>query len=183
MTSNKRILWITRTAIFLALLIIAQAVLKPLGQYVLGAVVNLIFVMTAVLLGLGSSVVISILSPLLAFFLGFGPAIPQIVPIVMLGNLTLSVIWVFLVGKSEGKQVIRFCIAIITAAVAKFLVLWLGIVVIAIPLLSLPEKQMLMLSAAFSYPQLITAISGSAAASLVLPSLTRVFNRKRQTSV
>lgn len=175
MKNNKHVLWITRTAIFLALLVISQAVFRPLGQYVLGTANNLIFVVAAVLLGLSSSAVISVLSPLLAFFLGFGPALPQIIPIVMLGNFAFSLIWILIVGKKSDKQALRFGFAIALAAVTKFLFLWVGVVLIAIPLLALPEKQALVLSAAFSYPQLITAAAGSLIASLILPPLRRVF--------
>jgi len=180
MKNRKRVLWVTNTAIFLALLIIAQAVLKSLGQYVLGTVNNLIFILTAVLLGFGSSVVVSLLSPLLAFFLGFGPAFPQIIPIVMLGNLAFSTIWVFIAGKGNNTNVLRFCISTAIAAVSKFLILWLGIVVIAVPLLSLPEKQAAVLSAAFSYPQLITASLGSFLAFFILPPLTRILKKEKK---
>jgi len=47
---NKKIRWITETAILLALLVTLQAVTKPAGQLVTGSCVNTILAV-AVLLG------------------------------------------------------------------------------------------------------------------------------------
>ena len=43
---NKKIRWITETAIMLALLVTLQALTKPLGQLVTGSCVNAILAVT-----------------------------------------------------------------------------------------------------------------------------------------
>ena len=69
----------------------------------------------------------------------------------------------------------------ICAAVGKFLVLYIGIVRIAVPmLLGLPEKQAAVMSNMFSIPQLFTAIAGGALAVIILPILQKAINRERQ---
>lgn len=177
MKIHKRVLWITHTAIYLALLLVSQAVIRAFGQYVLGSVVNLILITSVAMAGIWSGATVALLSPLLAFFFGFGPAFPQIIPVVMLGNLVLILIWGITLNKTEGKKYLFFWIATFAAAVAKFSVLWFGIVKIAVPWLGLPEAQASVISAAFSYPQLITASIGGVVASMVLPVLLRVIKK------
>ena len=46
---NKKILWITETAVMLALLVTLQAVTKPLGQLVTGSCVNAVLAITVLL--------------------------------------------------------------------------------------------------------------------------------------
>ena len=176
MKIHKRVLWITHTAIYIALLLVAQAVLKALGQYVLGIVVNLILIVSVTVAGILSGITVAMFSPLLAFFLGFGPALPQIVPVVILGNISLVLIWGLITRKTERRHAL-FWVAAIAAAALKFIILWIGVVKIAIPLLGLPEKQVTVLTAAFSYPQLITATAGGILASMILPVLLRVIKK------
>ncbi len=180
MNTRKRILWITQTALFIALLVAVQSVLKPLGQFAVGSIVNLLLITSVMLSGLWSGVTVAVLSPLFAFLLGGQAALPQILPLIMLGNLILVLIWHFLAGKATEKLVLRYGIATVVSAVVKFLFLWLSIVKIAVPLLGLPEKQAAILSVAFSYPQLITASIGGVVATILIPILKRVLPKKDQ---
>lgn len=176
MSSKDRILWITRTAIFIALLIVAQWVSKPLGQYVTGSLVNLVLILSVMLGGLWAGVTVALLSPVFAFLLGIGPAMFPVIPVVMLGNLTLVLAWHFVAGKAfkAGNMLPRGAIALVVGAAAKFLVLYLGIVQLVVPvILKLPQPQAGVLSAIFSFPQLVTAGVGGAVALLVLPLLRR----------
>jgi len=180
MKRNKSILWITRTAISLALLVTAQIVLKALGQLVLGSVVNLILIATTMLIGISEGITIAILSPFLAFLLGFGPAVPQIVPVVMLGNVTIVLIWYLIAGRIdviEKTTFVRFSIALIIAAVTKFLVLWLGVVKVVVPLLNIQNPQATVLSTAFSFPQLYTAVIGGLVAISIVTPLSKIIKK------
>ncbi|MCL2298910.1 MAG: ECF transporter S component, partial [Firmicutes bacterium] len=57
---------------------------------------------------------------------------------------------------------------------AKTAFLWVGLVLIALPLIpGLKEPQVAMLSAAFSWPQLVTSLLGGALAMLVMPLLNK----------
>ncbi|MGD9559545.1 MAG: ECF transporter S component [Oscillospiraceae bacterium] len=179
MDTRSRILWITRTAIFIALLIAIQAVTQPLGQYVTGSLVNLILILSTLLGGLFSGVTVALLSPVFAFLLGIGPAMPPVVPVIMLGNLVLVLAWHFIAGKAEGKKMLAmYPVALVVGAVVKFLVLYLGIVQLVLPfILKLPEGPTAVLTASFSYPQLITAALGGLAACLIAPPLKRILTK------
>lgn len=163
-----------RTAIFLALLIAVQFVTRSMGQYVTGSLVNLILIASGLMCGLWGGLAVAVLSPICAFFIGIGPAFPQVVPAVALGNAVLVLLWVLIAG-AKNAPIARQAIALVVAAVAKFLTLYLVIVKWLVPMvLTLNEKQMAVLSASFSFPQLITAVIGGVLAMLLVPPLRRV---------
>ncbi|MDL2323745.1 hypothetical protein LJC61_01160 [Ruminococcaceae bacterium OttesenSCG-928-A16] len=179
MNTKQRILWITRTAIFIALLVVAQGFSKPLGQYVTGSLVNLVLILSVLLGGLASGVTVAALSPVFAFFLGIGPALVPVIPFVMLGNIALVVVWHFIAGKAT-RVLPQYLVALVVAALAKFLVLYLGVVVLVVGvLLNLPQQQAAVLSATFSFPQLITAGIGGAVASLIVPIVKKALRQTR----
>ena len=97
----------------------------------------------------------------------------QVVPAVALGNAVLVLLWVLIAGAKEAS-LSRRLMALVTAAVAKFLTLYLVIVKWLVPMvLTLNEKQTAVLSASFSFPQLITAAIGGVLALMVVPPLRR----------
>ena len=49
---NKKIRWITETAVMIALLVALQAITKPLGQLVTGSCVNAILALSVLLGGM-----------------------------------------------------------------------------------------------------------------------------------
>ena len=166
---KQRILWTTRTAVLLALLIALQAVTKPLGQLVTGSCVNLVLGVAALFGGVWCGAAVALLSPLFAFLLGVGPAFPQLVPMIAAGN-TVFVLLLHLLGQHAAEK--RW-LAVILSAGGKFLSLYLLIVKLTLPLLGLPEKQSAMLSASFAWPQLLTALIGGALAVLLCPVLKK----------
>ncbi|HZK37794.1 MAG TPA: ECF transporter S component [Clostridia bacterium] len=171
---NKNILWITRTAAFVALLIALQFATSFLNNTIItGSIVNLILVISVMMGGVLCGVTVAALSPIFAKFLGIGP-LWAIVPFIALGNITLVLFWNFIGKRETGKARANHVIALIVAAVAKFLVLYISIVKVAIPfLLDLPEKQAGVISGMFSIPQLITALIGGVLAAIMLPILQR----------
>jgi len=178
MMDRKRILWITQTAIFIALLVSAQAFTRPMGQFVTGSSVNFILVVTVILIGLSSAAVVAVVSPIFAFLIIGAPAFPVILPFIMLGNLALVVAFHFISGQSftnpDKKAYIRICLAGIIGSFLKFLVLWIGIVQIALSIIpDLRPPQIDAMSAAFSWPQLVTALIGSGLAIIIMPTLMR----------
>ena len=86
---KKRILWITRTAVMMALLIALQWATSGLGQFVTGSCVNAVQVVATLVGGLWSGVAVALLSPLCAFLLGIGPKLIQLIPAIALGNAVL----------------------------------------------------------------------------------------------
>ena len=77
---KKRILWVTETAVMLALLIVLQWATKPLGQIVTGSCVNAVLVAAVLLGGLWCGLTVAVISPFCAFLLGIGPQLIAIIP-------------------------------------------------------------------------------------------------------
>ena len=132
----KRILWITQTAIFIALLVSAQMFTRPFGQFVTGSCVNFIF----------------------AFMIIGIPVFPVLIPFMIAGNLILVTAISLISGKAfvnfNRHSYIRVCAAAVIGAVIKFLVLWIGIVQIALLFIpDISEPQVNALSATFSWPR------------------------------
>lgn len=174
---NKKILWITRTAIFIALLIVMQSVTAPLGNsLVTGSIVNLILIVSVMTCGINTGIPVALISPICARLLGIGPQIWTLIPFIMLGNVVLVLIW-YIIG--NRKIIIRkggYIAALIVAAIAKFLVLYIGIVKVAIPMfLKLPEAKVLTLSSMFSIPQLVTAFIGGIIAIMIIPVIKPLY--------
>ena len=184
---RKKVLWITETALMLALLVALQAVTKPLGQLVTGSCVNGVLAIAALLVGMSSGITVALLSPVFAFLFGIAPNIVTVVPI-MLGNVVYVVLLQLIAGK--GKCLWRQPVALVTAAVAKFAVLYLLVVklicgpasgallgkkigstvVLAPPMLKL-------LPTMFTWPQLFTALIGGAVALLMVPVLRKALRK------
>ena len=177
----SRTLWITTTAVFIALLIVAQALGAVFGQLVVGSLVNLILIITVSTGGLPSGLVVALMSPVFAKLIGIGP-FWTIIPFVMAGNAALVLVW-----RCAGA--LRFThvffvrvITLILAAASKFLVLYLGVVKITVPfLLNLPEQQAALISGMFSFPQLLTASIGGALAVAILPLMEKVVRNIRRS--
>ena len=185
---NQKIRWITETAVMLALLVALQAVTKPLGQLVTGSVVNGVLAPTVLLVGISGGVTVALISPIFAFLLGIAPNFVTVLPI-MLGN-TCFVVLLRLIAGSSHKPLWRQPVALVSAAVVKFGVLYLlvvevicgvasgallgkklgSVVVLAPPMLKL-------LPTMFAWPQLFTALIGGAAALLIAPMLRKALHK------
>jgi hypothetical protein len=107
------------------------------------------------------------------------PVFPHFIPFIMVGNFVLVAVIYFVSGKSfeelNIRSYIRISLSVVIGAVLKFLVLWVGIVQIALTLIpDLSERQVELMSAAFSWPQLVTATIGSSLAVAVMPKLKKI---------
>ena len=159
---------LTYTAVMLAVLITLQFLTKSFGQIVTGSCVNFVLAASALLLGFRCAGAVALLSPILAFLLGIGPIFPALIPCIAAGNL----IYVFLLAVFRERKLLRW-----TAPPAKFLLLFLLVDRIALPLLGLPAEKAAVIGASFSWPQLFTALIGLSAALLVCPRLTEAIGR------
>jgi len=176
MSVRKYTLRVTLTAIFTALLVTIQFLTAPLGnQLVTGTAVNLLLIISLLTCGPAVGLTVAAISPIFAFLAGMGPAIPPIIPFMMIGNTALIGAWYLLgllnrQGKPKIVQTGVHILIAIGAAIVKFSVLYIGIVLWAVPyLLSVSQKQSALLTAAFSYPQLLTAIIGGFCALAIAP--------------
>ena len=179
---KKKTLWLVETAMMLAMLIVFQMVTKPAGQIVTGTLVNAVLAIATLLCGVGSGIVIALLSPVVAFLLGIAPQILT-VPAIMVGNLVFVVILGFRANRTSG--LVNSALRWICAAAAKFAVLY-GLVVwgichiLADKLIQsgmLQTPMIKVLTATFTWPQLITALLGGAIAMVVAMALKKALRR------
>ena len=173
---KKKTLWIAETAVMIALLVALQGLTKPAGQFVTGSCVNLILGVSTLVGGLWCGLTVALLSPFFAFALGIGPALIQIVPAIAVGNIVLVLVLFSLCRKAKKLSPLSYGGAVV-ASVCKFAVLYALVVLLLLPLLGLPEKQVAMMSAMFSWPQLVTALIGSFLAVTVSPVIRKALHR------
>ena len=173
---NPKVLWITRTAVLLARLVVLQAVTMPLGQLVTGSCVNAVLAVAALFGGMGCGVAIALISPVLAFMLGI--ALQAVtVPAIMVGNAVFVLLLSFARSVGAGQRIAMWLLA----AVAKFAALYLLVVklicgVLAPALLAggvLKEPMLKALPNMFALPQLITALIGGGIALAIFPLLKK----------
>ena len=180
---NKKIRWITETAVMLALLVSLQALTKPMGQLVTGSCVNAVLAVSALVGGLGCGVTVALISPVLAFLLGIAPQILT-VPAIMVGN-SVFVILLALLADKTGKNALKQIVAWIAAAVAKFAALYAIVVLLICGVLSesllaagvMKAPMLKALPATFSWPQLFTALIGGAVALVIVPVLRKALHK------
>lgn len=170
---SKKTLFITRTAAMLALLIVLQAATKNLGQFVTGSCVNTVLAAATLLGGFASGLIVAVVSPFLAFLLGIGPKLIEVVPAIAIGNLALVLILWAIKGDGALNRVIKW----IAASVGKFLVLYLLVIQLLCRVMTLPEKMTATFSTMFSWPQLVTALIGSGIMLLILPILQKAIRK------
>lgn len=180
---NKKIRWITETAVMLALLVTLQALTKGFGQLVTGSCVNAILAVTALVAGLPSGLTVALISPVLAYLLGIAPQILT-VPAIMAGN-SVYVVLLYLLADRKGKNLVKQLIAWLAAAIAKFITLYAIVVGLICGVLSesllasgtMKPPMLTALPATFSWPQLITALIGGAVALLIVPVLRKALHK------
>ena len=180
---NKKIRFITETAIMLALLVSLQALTKGFGQLVTGSCVNAVLAVAVLVGGLGCGLTVALVARVLAFLLGIAPQILT-VPAIMAGNAVYVLLLHFLADRN-GKNLLKQAAAWVIAALAKFATLYIIVVklicgVMASSLLAagtLKEPMLKALPATFSWPQLITALIGGAVALLIVPVLRKALHK------
>lgn len=177
---NRKIRWITETGLMLAMLVAVQGITAGFGnQYITGSCVNLILAVTSLVVGLWGGVVVAGVSPFLASVFGIGPKFLQLLPGVAAGNLVFVMVLHFLVG--NGRTDIRRIAGTVAAAAAKFVTLYLVVVKLIVAGLVdggiIPVKASVLLSAQFSWPQLITALIGGSLSLAIVPVLKKALKK------
>lgn len=179
---HDRILWITRTGVLIALLVVLQWATSGTqafaGQYITGSCVNAVLAVAVLAGGLWSGVTVALISPFCAKLFGIGPQLIQIVPAISVGNLVFVLALYFLIGRRQ-RSILLQAISLIVSAAAKFLMLYLLVVKFIVPMLSanLKPQQIATFSAMFSWPQMVTALIGGAIALSILPVLKKALKK------
>ena len=190
---NKKIRWITETAVMLALLICLQWVgsfipEQMTKQLITGTCVNAVLAITVLFVGMSSGITVAVISPVCAFLFGIAPNFITVAPI-MVGNVCFVVLLKLLVGKTF-KPVWRQPLALAAAAVVKFGVLYILVVKVICGVASgallgkklgdivvLAPPMLKMLPTMFAWPQLITALAGGTVALLITPVLRKALHK------
>ena len=177
---NDKIKWITRSAAAIALILIAQFLTAPLKQQLLtGSLVNLILALSTLLFGAGVGAVAAVVSPFVAYLLGINAQI-LVVPAIAVGNLTYILVIALvrkLLMEKRLSETARDLIAVIVAAVCKFLIQYLLIVKWIAPSF-LPAKAQPVMAVSFGVMQLFTACIGGVLACLICPVVSKGVNNK-----
>ena len=156
------------TAVLLAICIVSQF-FKSLSVYITGPVVNLCLIIAVMTVGMLWGIILAVITPVTAFFIAASPvmsAVPGIIPLIMLGNVTLVVMVSFLFkpAVSNGKPLIsiRSLATAILSCVAKACVMGLTIALWLLPTFIPAESplrdKLPVFQATFSVTQFITAI-------------------------
>jgi len=176
---RQRTLWIVQTAVFIALLVTVQIFTHQFGQFVTGSSVNFILVMVCILIGVSSGVTVGAVSPIIAFMITGRPVFPVLIPFVMVGNAALVIAVHFIFARSYARtwefSYVRTALAVVAGSVFKFLVLWVGVVQVALAFLipGIMPPQVEALSHMFFWPQLVTALIGSTLAMAIAPRMVK----------
>ena len=185
---RKKVLWITETAVMLALLVTLQALTKPMGQLVTGSCVNAVLAISVLLVGMSSGITIALISPVCAYLFGIAPNFVTVLPI-MIGNVCFVVLLRLIAGETH-KPIWRQPVALVAAAGVKFGVLYLLVVKVICGIASgallgkklgdivvLAPPMLKMLPTMFAWPQLFTALIGGGLALLIVPVLRKALHK------
>ena len=190
---QKRIRWITETAVMLALLICLQWIGSFIPdqmtkQLITGTMVNCVLAVTVLIVGLSSGITVALVSPVCAFVFGIAPNFITVFPI-MAGNCCFVALLHFIIGKTR-KMGWQQPVALISAAVAKFGILYLLVVKVICGMASgallgkkigqivvLAPPMLKMLPTMFAWPQLVTALAGGVLALAIIPVLRKALHK------
>ena len=180
---NKKLRWVTETAVMLALLVALQYLTKPMGQLVTGSCVNAVLAVTVLLAGLSSGLTVAVISPVLAYLLGIAPQLLT-VPAIMVGNTVFVLVLHFLAGKFRKNLPLQI-LGWLSAAIAKFsvlyaIVVWLFCDVLSTSLLdsgAMKAPMLNVLPVNFGVVQLFTALIGGAVALFIVPVLRKALKK------
>lgn len=191
---NKKAIWVTQTAMLIALIVLSQLLSKvippiaigpfKLSQLVTGSLVNLALILGAYLTGLASAGTAALISPILAALLGIIPGgIIQMVPVVMAGNIVIVFItWVcFRAANGLGKAGALFLeiTGVAAGALLKMISMWAAVDKIVVPYFHVAAKLEKVIVAAVSIPQFITGLIGGIVALLIIPAFVGVKKGRR----
>jgi len=152
--------------VLLALTLTVQFLGLP--QWFTGPLVNAFLLLASSLVGMGSGVVIGLLTPWIALLRGIlPPPLAPVVPFIMLGNALLVIIFSLITRKREVLWL--NVLALSLAAFGKYLLLSQAVRC----LVEVPPR----VAQAMQIPQLLTALAGGAIALLVGGAVKKALGR------
>lgn len=171
---------LAQAAILLAICILSQF-LKNLSVYITGPIINTCLIICALTAGLSWAIILSVITPVTSFIITGSPimsAIPLIIPCVMVGNAILVICVALLKSKPNSK--IGEPLSMVIGSILKAVFMGAVIAMLIIPMM-IPEKMAPMmgtLQTTFSVTQLITALTGSVFAYIIMIPLKKVLKNE-----
>lgn len=171
---------IAATAALLAICIISQF-FKNTSVYITGPVINACIILAGLSGGLVCGIILSLITPVTAFFISGSPvisAIPAIMPCIMAGNALLVSCICLLKNRFKGRSGLLF--SMLAGCLLKALFMGIVISLLLIPAL-LPEKmhpKMGVFQMTFSVVQLVTAVTGSVYAMILRIPILNYLNKE-----
>ena len=168
---NNKLRWLVRTAVLVAIAIVFQMLRFVIGDapwttYVISSLVNLALIMAVLYNGLGSGLVVAVITPLFAFLQGHAQA-PMILP-VALGNASLVVlVWLFARGAKQALTNWKAYIGVILGAAVKYAIIAVGMALMLTSTKGAPFSITVGTAALAQIVQPITAVIGSLLAFIV----------------
>ena len=173
---------LTRTSLLLALAIVFQTLGRAYpfaSQFMVGPAVNAIFILCLLMNGLGWSLLVAMLTPVLAWSLGQLPApLGPIVPVIALGNISFILVFNFSRWILRKQTMLINIISVVFASFAKFTLIFLGVKA-AMELLNLAPQAVKAATKLMGINQFITALTGGVLAVL----LVRIVKARTQGTV
>jgi hypothetical protein len=179
MVNTNNVKKLTRASMLLVFALVIIFIGSRLGgsafnQVVVGPLVNAVIIAAVLITDLKFGILVSLLTPVLAFITGQFTMLP-FVPFIMAGNAIMAVS-VGVIEKLVKKHGIY--IGIVVGAVLKALFLMISVnYLIALFNLPLSEKQIKMLGVAMSWSQLYTALAGGVVAVIFFNVFKKVIKR------
>lgn len=169
--NNINQMFVTRTALLLALTLISQSLrmfipIPPfISIFVIGSLVNACLLISAQSVNLWSGIIIAIIAPVVAYFQGQLPLWIFIIP-VSFGNCIIVIIHNYILKYSKMW-------AILLASLAKSVFLYISFYSL-ITLINIPPKISAFLMLAMSWPQFITGLIGGSLAFIISERLKKL---------
>jgi len=178
MFKHEKVIWLTRTAVLIALTVALQAATRPLmSTYITGTVINLMLIISVMSCGFFTGVTVAAVSPVMATLVGVPGPTWIFIPFIAAGNIVLISAWYFIGNRAIINQYVSYLIALIIGAITKFLILHFGIVWL---LMGIRTFNIVALMAnPLSVPQLITASAGGVCAIILLPPLMKGIKQRK----
>ncbi|MEW6522700.1 MAG: ECF transporter S component [Bacillota bacterium] len=161
---DTKLRMLVRVAMLLALALAVQS--AGLQQAITGPLINAILLLAGAYTGLAGGVLVGLITPWVALTMGILKLAPA-VPVIMAGNAVLVLTFVLVRRLVDTGW--REYLGAGVAAVAKYVVMTLGIKLIVAPGVAVPPPAMF----ALTTMQLYTALGGGLLAVLVIRSLSR----------
>lgn len=163
--TKERVLYITRTAMFIAIVVVSQ-LFKNINQFITGPIVNLVIIIALLSTGLVSAITVSVFAPITSFLITGSPilkAAPYIMFFIMIGNIFFA-LSTYLFTKKIKDNEIMLAVGLVVGALVKsgFMYLFISTLILGNVDLGLPAKAIEMAKISFGINQLYIGLIGAA---------------------